>query len=425
MKNNYYNILILSVVFSTLGCEFSRNTTSQVAHQEAIIGGEVASADQPELRGVHHLIGSCSSVQIGEKVLLSAAHCFTQSPLRKAKTSFKVGESFYFGDVLNHEKYSTLVGAYDLSMVFLDEDFKGLDTKNNFQLPPSNELPEELFAAGYGATGLSLSSGGDQSDLKFLRISKSESLLKDLSKESMGSELEWETREDLQAINKDIKEGRMFCFKAKDRKNNIPFFGDSGGPLYSVNEKNQPVLHGIFSMMSLNGEGVHFFCYESVFPKLSWIQDRILNGRNLLPKGTLTIATSSGRREVPNRLVEGVEVASEREVVAEVVHGGLGRWEDLERLDLQGKIVLIERGQIPFYSKVMTTLQKPGVVGIIFYDNVEGPLMTPALTPGLNPEQDIGKTDIRFISQKEGLSILAELAGGNKVKAALRVLNAQ
>ncbi len=62
------------------------------------------------------------------------------------------------------------------------------------------------------------------------------------------------------------------------------------------------------------------------------------------------------------------------EVEGSVTYGGLGRPEDLAAIDLEGKIALLERGQIAFQEKVAGASAK-GAVAAIIYNNQDGDLM--------------------------------------------------
>lgn len=61
-------------------------------------------------------------------------------------------------------------------------------------------------------------------------------------------------------------------------------------------------------------------------------------------------------------------------VVGEIVVGGLGKANELKHLDLTGKIVLLERGDISFKEKMLNAVNK-GAVGVIYYNNAPGKIM--------------------------------------------------
>lgn len=61
------------------------------------------------------------------------------------------------------------------------------------------------------------------------------------------------------------------------------------------------------------------------------------------------------------------------EVTGELVNAGLGKKEELQNMDLTGKIALIQRGEITFAEKVLNAKEK-GAKGVIIYNNADGEL---------------------------------------------------
>ncbi|MGL5315138.1 MAG: PA domain-containing protein, partial [Peptostreptococcaceae bacterium] len=60
-------------------------------------------------------------------------------------------------------------------------------------------------------------------------------------------------------------------------------------------------------------------------------------------------------------------------VEGEVVHVGLGNSGDFEEVDVNGKIALIQRGEISFAEKAKNAYDK-GAIGVIIYNNQNGSL---------------------------------------------------
>ncbi|PKR78762.1 peptidase S8 [Halalkalibacillus sediminis] len=87
----------------------------------------------------------------------------------------------------------------------------------------------------------------------------------------------------------------------------------------------------------------------------------------------------------------------------EYVDAGIGTVEDMENLDLDGKVALISRGAIAFVEKA-TNAKAKGAVGAIIYNHVEGDI--PFEIPGM------ALPTIK-LSDSDGAKILAELAEGN------------
>jgi len=71
---------------------------------------------------------------------------------------------------------------------------------------------------------------------------------------------------------------------------------------------------------------------------------------------------------------QALEYSINGKVSGEVVTAGLGKVEELQYLDLTGKIALLERGEISFNDKMLNVIAK-GAVGAIFYNNVPGTIM--------------------------------------------------
>ena len=77
----------------------------------------------------------------------------------------------------------------------------------------------------------------------------------------------------------------------------------------------------------------------------------------------------------------------------EMVYAGLGRVEDFEGIDVEGKIALIQRGEITFLEK-MQNAQAAGAVVAMIFNNVPGLLLIsgdPALLPTLAMSQAEGQ----------------------------------
>lgn len=71
---------------------------------------------------------------------------------------------------------------------------------------------------------------------------------------------------------------------------------------------------------------------------------------------------------------QALEYSISGQVSGEIVTAGLGKVEELQYLDLTGKIALLERGEISFNDKMSNVIAK-GAIGAIFYNNVPGTIM--------------------------------------------------
>jgi aminopeptidase YwaD len=106
------------------------------------------------------------------------------------------------------------------------------------------------------------------------------------------------------------------------------------------------------------------------------------------------------------------------EVDAELEYVGLGRPSDLESKDLEGKIALIQRGEISFGDKVLNAA-RAGAAGVIIFNNTSG-----ALNGTLGGANDEFVPAVS-ISQAEGNALVSQLEGGESVNASLTVLGAE
>ena len=79
---------------------------------------------------------------------------------------------------------------------------------------------------------------------------------------------------------------------------------------------------------------------------------------------------------------------------------GVGNANDFTKVDVTGKLALVERGEIAFTEKEQNALNS-GAIGLIVYDNQEGPLFGMQLN-GLLPAVSITKADGKLLKNAEG-----------------------
>ena len=395
----------------------------------SIIGGEVVTLEDPSLNGVLRNklgFGDYSAVQVSESVILTAAHCSEYSGKRMevARYTKNADEGFQnavIGELLLHPQYEDTVNGSDLALTILDR-FQKLEVKDSFDLPTSAQLPEDLFIAGYGKAEFTEASSV-KGVLKKLKLSKSKHQITEVSRKTLDPDIAWEAREDFQTINQRIIDGELYCFKSLEENINVPFSGDSGGPLYSVDPSGRRTVHGVFSIFIFDAKipNYFFYCYESIFPKLDWIQKTIGKPATAESSG-LEIKFSDKTVSLKNKIFGGVDITETRQIKGEVIDAGMGRSQDLPEKVSKGSILLIKRGDFPFSDKVSSALSAhKEIAGILIYNNVEGELFTPSL----GQVSDIGKIDVRFISLQDGENILSEIKKGNKVEAHLTFLRTE
>ncbi|MGL4913724.1 MAG: M20/M25/M40 family metallo-hydrolase [Romboutsia sp.] len=98
----------------------------------------------------------------------------------------------------------------------------------------------------------------------------------------------------------------------------------------------------------------------------------------------------------------------------ELVYAGLGRVEDFQEGSLDGKIALIERGEISFGEKAKNAYAK-GAKGVIIYNNTSGMLN------GTLGSLEESKVPTVGMSSEDGSKLVDRLEAGETVKASLKV----
>lgn len=108
----------------------------------------------------------------------------------------------------------------------------------------------------------------------------------------------------------------------------------------------------------------------------------------------------------------------ERGIEGDLISVGLGREEDMRGKPLEGKIALVERGQIFFSAKVANAADA-GAVAVIIYNNQPGPPQTATL-------REPARLPAVIISQEEGQSLLRMFSTGSvRVRLVVRTATGQ
>jgi len=102
-------------------------------------------------------------------------------------------------------------------------------------------------------------------------------------------------------------------------------------------------------------------------------------------------------------------------VINELVFAGLGKPDDYANINVQGKFVLISRGEIPFKEKVTTAIQK-GAAGVLIYNNAPGLIQGTISEDGSEVQ-----VPVAMIEQTTGEAAKAVLTAGQSVKASIAV----
>ncbi|MGD7010180.1 M28 family peptidase [Metabacillus sp. 84] len=101
-------------------------------------------------------------------------------------------------------------------------------------------------------------------------------------------------------------------------------------------------------------------------------------------------------------------------VSGELVLAGLGKKDELQTLDLTGKIAMIKRGEISFAEKVLNAAEK-GASGVIIYNNTTGALSG---TLGAANEKYVPAVTL---TKAEGEALAAKISSGDAGTAHLHV----
>ncbi|WP_257352108.1 M28 family peptidase [Pseudalkalibacillus decolorationis] len=105
------------------------------------------------------------------------------------------------------------------------------------------------------------------------------------------------------------------------------------------------------------------------------------------------------------------------EVTGGLTYAGLGTKDDVESVDLTGKIALIKRGSITFAEKVLNAAEK-GAVGVIIYNNAEGSLS------GTLGEASEDYVPAVSVTKAQGEALTAKLENGESLTATINVQGA-
>ncbi|MFN3454829.1 MAG: S8 family serine peptidase, partial [Pseudobdellovibrio sp.] len=134
-----------------------------------------------------------------------------------------------------------------------------------------------------------------------------------------------------------------------------------------------------------------------------------------VPQGTgrgshVELVVNGVRAQVKSSAFSGTKIFSTPRV-GDLVAAGLGKKEDLAKVNVAGKIALISRGEITFAEKVGNAL-KANAIGVVIYNNADG-LMSGSLT------EDGSELDaaVVMIEKTAGESLLAALNNGATASA--------
>lgn len=102
----------------------------------------------------------------------------------------------------------------------------------------------------------------------------------------------------------------------------------------------------------------------------------------------------------------------ENPISGTLVYAGLGKPEEIAKVNLKGKFALIQRGEIAFKDKAMNAM-KAGATGVVVYNNADG------LARGSVGEDGTIKIPVAMIEKAVGEKLKAALAKGTAASASI------
>ena len=105
-------------------------------------------------------------------------------------------------------------------------------------------------------------------------------------------------------------------------------------------------------------------------------------------------------------------------VSSEVVPAGLGKVNEMKNLDLDGKIALLQRGEISFVEKISNVSAK-GAVGVIIYNNTVDKILG---SLGAENKADVPAV---LLTQEEGKALMGHLKKHPDAKTSLKIKGAK
>jgi serine protease len=212
-----------------------------------------------------------------------------------------------------------------------------------------------------------------------------------------------------------------------------------GGPIGSVGERlavQNAEKAGVVVVAASGNDGTAKVSFPAAFPtvfavgavgsdlvKTGFSQwgpelDIVAPGAAVLssvPRGSGRDSSTTVSLNGVKRRIVSVAFGGTKEIVTpkfgELVPAGLGKPDEIAKVDLKGKFALIVRGEIRFSEKVANAV-KAGATGVVIYNNAPG-LVQGSITDD-GSELDLA---VVMIEQTEGVKLVDAIKAGTKVSA--------
>ncbi|OFZ31282.1 MAG: hypothetical protein A2622_01435 [Bdellovibrionales bacterium RIFCSPHIGHO2_01_FULL_40_29] len=393
----FFNLLLLASAI--LGCESKDDLHSfqNSSPQYNIINGALLVDTQlPQMSQITIGQTNCSATLVGPNVILTAAHCIGEFP---EQLFGPVNGAFYKVKLTLNPKYNETHETYDDNSLALASDAAiGILEKEIPNIIPATishknpSINDPILMAGCGAPTEGIRQFG------FSRVNKQGSTGFTLSDSNS-----------MQIIN----------------------HGDSGGPSFMVNEKNELSLFAVNSTSDFSyAQGVSSVVNTPENDNAIFINQFISKNNlkvcginlkcgtiSLIPKGlgystSLLVSIDGVQTEISNKTQVSRNTILKSSVKGDMVFAQLGKVDDFTNLDVKGKMVLIARGEIAFLDK-MKNAKKAGAVGIIIFNTSDDDI-----NASLDEASDF---PILVINNTAGQSLVSSLTAGAKISVEFKV----